>query len=232
MKQLFTKEIIENTVEVHQFKHKNSSKIIYAIILCFMLLAFVVLPFIKVDIYTTAKGMLKPSKERIAITPLQSGKVVYTNIKDNLKVNKGDTLLIVNQSPLSEKINLSNTQINEVNQFIQDCNYLVKNRRYSIQKIITPKYQKEYLYYSQKLHELQNVVENTRMKFERNEKLFKKNVIAKVEFEDSSFEYEQAQNNLIQYQNQQKNKWQASLTEYSNNLNLITWSNHINHIII
>ena len=218
MKQLFPKEIIENTVEVHQFRHKNSSKIIYSIILCSMLLAFAVLPLIKVDIFTTAKGMLKPSKERISITPLQSGKIVYANIKDNLKVKKGDTLLIVNQSPLSEKINLSNTQINEVNQFIEDCEYLVRNKAYSIKNISTPKYQKEYLYYSQKLHELQNIVEKTKMNFERNEKLYKKGVIAKVEFEDSSFEYKQAQNNLNQYQNQQKNNWQASLTEYKNNL--------------
>lgn len=32
-KQIFPKEIIENTLEVHQFKHTNKSKIIYSIIL-------------------------------------------------------------------------------------------------------------------------------------------------------------------------------------------------------
>jgi hypothetical protein len=32
-KQIFPKEIIENTLEVHHFKHTNKSKIIYSIIL-------------------------------------------------------------------------------------------------------------------------------------------------------------------------------------------------------
>lgn len=86
MKQLFPKEIIENTIEVHQFEHSSKSKMIYTTILVAFVIALALLPFIKVDIYTTARGMLRPSKERIAITPLQSGKVVFVNMVDNQKV--------------------------------------------------------------------------------------------------------------------------------------------------
>lgn len=218
MKQLFPKEIIENTVEVHQFKHRNSSKIIYALILGFIIIAFVLLPFIKVDIYTTARGMLKPSKERIAITPLQPGKVVYVNLIDNQKVKKGDTLLINNRALLKEKIRLSQSQIDETKAFVKDCEYLVKHTTHSIKGIASARYQKEYLYYTQKLRELKTRVEKTEIDHNRNQKLYKKGVIAKVDYENTEFEYQLAVNNLKQYQRQQKNSWQVALTEYRNTL--------------
>ena len=50
------------------------------------------------------KEILKPSKERIAITPLQSGKVVVVHMKDNQPVKKGDTLLMINTEIIAGKL--------------------------------------------------------------------------------------------------------------------------------
>lgn len=81
MKQIFPKEIIDSTVDVHQFKHTTKSKIIYSIILLSILIILVLLPFIKVDIYTSARGIIKPDKERLSITSLNSGKVLKKTLK-------------------------------------------------------------------------------------------------------------------------------------------------------
>ncbi|WP_298548402.1 HlyD family efflux transporter periplasmic adaptor subunit [uncultured Aquimarina sp.] len=215
MKQLFPKEIIENTVEVHQFKHQNSSKIIYGLILVAILIVLILLPFIKVDIYTTARGMLKPSKERIAITPLQSGKVVFVNLLDNQIVKKGDTLLMTNKKILDQKIQFSTSKIEEIQQFITDCEYIINTSNPIFLKIKSARYQKEYLYYTQKIGELQTRYEKTLIDFERDQKLYKKGVIAKIEFENSDFEHQLSITNLKQYRKQQKNTWQTMLTDYS-----------------
>ncbi|WP_299221357.1 HlyD family efflux transporter periplasmic adaptor subunit [uncultured Aquimarina sp.] len=215
MKQLFPKEIIENTVEVHQFKHQNSSKIIYGLILVAILIVLILLPFIKVDIYTTARGMLKPSKERIAITPLQSGKVVFVNLLDNQIVKKGDTLLMTNKKILDQKIQFSTSKIEEIQQFIADCEYIINTSNPLFLKIKSARYQKEYLYYTQKIGELQTRYEKTLIDFERDQKLYKKGVIAKIEFENSDFEHQLSITNLKQYRKQQKNTWQTMLTDYS-----------------
>ncbi|MBQ4801738.1 HlyD family efflux transporter periplasmic adaptor subunit [Aquimarina sp. MMG015] len=215
MKQLFPKEIIENTVEVHQFKHRNRSKVIYGLILAAILIAFILLPFIKVDIYTTARGMLKPSKERIAITPLQSGKVVYVDLLDNQQVKKGDTLLMTNREILDEKIQLSTTTITETQKFITDCKYLINTAHPHFNKLISARYQKEFLYYTQKLGELQTRFEKTLIDFERDQKLYDKGVIAKIEFENTEFEHQLSINTLHQFKKQQKNTWQTQLTDYS-----------------
>ncbi|AXT62171.1 HlyD family efflux transporter periplasmic adaptor subunit [Aquimarina sp. AD10] len=216
MKQLFPKEIIENTVEVHQFEHSNKSKIIYSTILFAFIIVLVLLPFIKVDIYTTARGMLKPSKERIAITPLQSGKVVYANMVDNQKVKKGDTLMMTNTTVVKDNIKRATTQIVETKKFISDCEYLINTSKPNFSNIQSARYQKEFLYFTQKIQELQTRFEKTKVDELRNEKLYKKGVVAKVDYENSAFEHQLAASTLQQYRKQQRNNWQATLTEYQN----------------
>ncbi|EZH74892.1 secretion protein HlyD [Aquimarina atlantica] len=218
MKQLFPKEIIENTIEVHQFEHSSRSKMIYTTILVAFVIALALLPFIKIDIYTTARGMLRPSKERIAITPLQSGKVVYVNMIDNQKVNKGDTLLMTNTSVVKEQITRSSTQIEETEQFIADCEYLINTAKPKFNNIQSARYQKEYLYFTQKIQELSTRFEKTKIDYLRNQKLFEKGVVAKVDYENSAFEHQLASSTLQQYRKQQKNNWQATVTEYHNTI--------------
>lgn len=89
MKQIFPKEIIENTVEVHQFKHTNKSKIIYGTILISLIAALVSLPFIQVTIYNTSQGLIRPDKERIFLQSSTSGKIVFHQLIHNLQVQKG-----------------------------------------------------------------------------------------------------------------------------------------------
>ncbi len=218
MKQLFPKEIIEHTTEAHQFEHSNTSKMIYATILIAISIALILLPFIKVDIYTTARGMLKPSKERIKITPLQSGKVVFSNMVDNQKVKQGDTLLMTNASLVNKKMERTTTQLEETKQFIADCEYLINTKNPKFSKIQSVRYQKEYLYFTQKMHELKTTFEKTKVDYLRNQKLYNKGVVAKVEYEESAYEHKLAANNLKQYKKQQKNNWQTTVTDYKNSI--------------
>jgi HlyD family secretion protein len=214
MKQIFPKEIIESTVEAHQLKHSFKSKIIYTIILLSVLIILVLLPFIKVDIYTSARGIIKPDKERLSVTSLNSGKIIFTHVKNNSLVHKGDTLLILDNTIIDEKLKLSAHQMSDLSLFIEDLTYLVENK----QIIQSPKYKKEYLLYQQNKYQLQTRFRKVKQDFDRNTALYKKDIIAKVEYENSKFEYDLAISNSNQLQQQQLNMWQASLTEYKNNL--------------
>jgi len=191
---------------------------IYTIILTALILSIIILPFIKVEIYTTSRGMLKPSKERIKITPLQSGKVVFANMVDNQTVKKGDTLLMTNASVVNEKIKRSVTQLEETNQFIADCQYLINTHNPQFHKIQSALYQKEYLYFTQKLQELKTTFEKTKVDYLRNQKLYNKGVVAKVEYEESAYQHRLAGTSLKQYKKQQKNSWQTTITEYKNTI--------------
>ncbi|WP_308991819.1 HlyD family efflux transporter periplasmic adaptor subunit [Mariniflexile litorale] len=218
MKQIFPKEIIDNTIEVHQFNHSSKSKVIYSFILSSVLIMLVLLPFIKVDIYTSARGIIKPDKERLSVTSLNSGKIISAHLKNNRLVHIGDTLLVLDNTIINEKLKLSAQQIQDLSLFIEDLTYLVENKYVSLNQIQSPKYTKEYLLYQQKMHELQTRFKKLKQDYDRNTLLYKKEVIAKVEFENSKFEYDLAISNINQLKQQQRNTWQASLTEYKNSL--------------
>lgn len=218
MKQIFPKEILESTVAAHQFKHGTKSKVIYAIIIIAILVLLISLPFIKVDIYTSARGIIKPDKERLSVASLNSGKIVSVNLRNNKRVQEGDTLLVLDNTIISEKLKLSSNQISDIRLFINDLTYLIENKSVSVINITSPKYQKEYLLYQQNLHDLQTRFQKTKQDFERNTLLYEKEVIAKVEFENTKLEYDLALSKINQLKQQQRNTWQANLTEYKNSL--------------
>jgi len=65
-KQIFPKEILGNTFEVHQFSHSRKSIIIYTVLLLLLLGILISLPLIKTDVYTSARGIIKSEKERVS----------------------------------------------------------------------------------------------------------------------------------------------------------------------
>ncbi len=216
MKQIFPKEIINNSVEAHRFKHSIKSKVIYGIVLLSIIGIGASLPFVFLDIYSSAKGILKSEKERNQIASLYSGKVTSVFIKENKYTQQGDTLLIIDNTIGKEKLNLISNQLEQTNLFIIDLIYLSNTKKLIRDSLNSFLYQKQYLQYAQKLLELQTRYKKSRRDFKRQQKLYKKEVIAKVEYENSSYNLDLAFNGLNHFKEQQRNQWQAELTQQNN----------------
>ena len=216
-KQIFPKEIIENTLEVHQFKHTNKSKIIYSFILLALIVALISLPFINVTIYNTSQGLIRPDKERILLESSNSGKVIFHQLKNNLQVNKGDTLLLINNLAITQKINTTESLLIETKNFVEDLK-LLSNQKKNANKLHSLKYKQEYNFYQQKLSELNTRFQKIKEDYNRSQKLFDKGVIAKVELNNSKLEYDLSLNAIYQYKKQQNSSWQAELVNQQNQL--------------
>ena len=216
-KQIFPKEIIENTLEVHQFKHTNKSKIIYSIILLTLISALISLPFIYVTIYNTSQGLIRSDKERILLESSNSGKVIFHQLKNNLQIKKGDTLLLINNLVITHQINTTTSLISETKNFVEDLKLLSSQKRIA-NKLQSLKYKQEYNFYQQKLSELNTRFQKIKEDYNRNQKLFEKGVIAKVELNNSKLEYDLSLNAIYQYKKQQNSSWQAELVNLQNQL--------------
>ncbi len=216
MKNIFPKEIIEDTVEVHRFKHTVKSKMIYNIILLSVIVLGASLPFIYVDVYSSSRGIIKTEKERNQITSLYSGKIKNLLVKDNEFIKKGDTLVIIDNKKVKEKIHLISDQLDENEKFIYDLNYLLKTKKVNSNSFKTELYQKKHIEYRQKLRELQTRVNKSKSDFVRQQKLYNKGVISKVAFENYKYSLDLAYNELNYFKKQQNNKWQFSLIQEKN----------------
>ena len=216
-KQIFPKEIIENTVDVHQFKHTNKSKIIYSFILFALIVALISLPFISVTIYNTSQGLIRPDKERILLQSSHSGKVIFHQLKNNGQINKGDTLMMINNLAITQKINTTRSLFIETKKFIEDIK-LLSNQKRIANKLNSLKYKQEYNFYQQKLSELNTRFQKIKEDYNRSQKLFEKGVIAKVALNNSKLEYDLSLNAINQYKKQQHSSWQAALVNHQNQL--------------
>lgn len=213
MKQIFPKEIIENTIEVHRFKHGVKSQIIYGILLLSILGAGISLQFIYIDIYSTSRGIVKSEKERNQIAAIYSGKIIKLFIKENKYVQQGDTLLVIDNPVGEEKLHLAFNQFTETKTFIHDLAYLSNVKTILPDSLQSFLYQKKYLQYAQKLRELKTRYNKTKKDFARQHKLYKKGVIAKVDYENSKYNLDLALNALNYFRQQQRNQWQSELTQ-------------------
>lgn len=213
MQEIFPKEILENTAQVHRFKHSSKSKIVYATLLVFILATLLVLPFLKVTIYSNARGILKPNKERTVLTVLNSGSVTFHNLRNNNKVEVGDTLLIIDNNGIDDQLDFASYQIEENSIFIKDLLLLLAENRPKTEKLSSFKYQRIHAEYIQKSSELNAQFKRAERDFERHKILFGKSVISTSEFEDKKFNYEMALMEIQQFNKQQYSTWQADLTQ-------------------
>ena len=218
MKQVFPKEILENTAEVHRFKHSTKSKGIYLLLLLLLLGFFMTLPFLKVDVVATARGIIKPNKERLGLNLITSGQVLYSRLANNKRVTKGDTLLVLENQGIDQKLTLSAFQSREALSYINDLTLLLNQKTVRFTEVSSPKYQKSYLQYHQKLSELKIRLQKIKRDFERYKLLYEKGVIARAEYDNYKFEFDLAVSEIVQHRKQQQNSWQADLTLYNNTL--------------
>ena len=140
-KQLFPKEFLEHSVEVHQFNYSKRSRRIYWTIVLSMLLLFFALPFIEVNVYTTVRGVVKPDQERLLLRVNTSGQVVTSQLFPNATITKGDTLLRLAQPVVDEKKRLLVAQIEEHHNFLNDLTQLLTKKKRP--KLKTAPYQKQ-----------------------------------------------------------------------------------------
>lgn len=210
---IFPKEIIENTVQSYVPENKTKSKLIYAILLLLIVGALIALPFIQVKIYTTSRGIIKPDLDRVSITSLNSGKVIFSNIKNNRYVEKGDILLIIKNDVLDEQIAFTKYEAENFSEQIQDLDYLLNTKTVNKSHLKSPKYQKEYIQYHERKNEFTTRLKKLKIDFDRNELLLSRGVIARAEFENIKLEYDLALNSFYQFKKQQISNWQATKSE-------------------
>lgn len=215
---IFPKEIIENTAEVFKFRHTVKSKIIYSLLLLLIIGGLVSLPFIKVDVYTSSQGIIKPNLERSSVSSINAGRVVYSNIENNKTVKKGDTLLFIESTIIDEQLSFSQDQIVEIKEYQKDLRYLLAYNSPVLSRISSNKYRSDFLEHEQLLIEAQTKLDRLEKKFIRNKKLFDKEIIAASEFENIESEYKLTKSNVETLRSQQKNKWQSQLITYNDKL--------------
>jgi membrane fusion protein, peptide pheromone/bacteriocin exporter len=216
---------VQNSLESYLFRITVRSKVIYLIIIGFVVLSLASLPFIYVDVSVKARGYFESLLEKQVIYTPSQGKIIFTAISEGKKVTKGDTLLLIDFEPIKAQMHSLTNQMTENNSSIIDLELLIKASEGDIykykKKLITAKYKADFSNYEKQLNIQSFKTKKVKTEFERYKILYDQKTISSVEYENSLYAYTLEKENLIQFQLQQKSIWQADLTQRKENANML-----------
>lgn len=202
------KNNIENLIAKNQVKRFS----LYLLVLLVLLMVACLLPIIKIDISSQSRGFVRSQTENVPITSMVSGKVTSLNLKNNLNVNKGDTLVVITQENLQTEKETTQNLTEEVSGLLHDLALVVQNKS---QNLKTQTIQQEWYSYQTKYSELLSKKEQAKINHDRHKVLYEKGVISLADYEKVSYDYTFAQQAVSSFDKSQKAQWQGRIQELS-----------------
>lgn len=220
-KQLFPKEIIENSQEANFSRHSLSSKVIYVTTLIFIGGVFCLLPFIKVDVGVRSHGLIRPVTELIQLTSPVSGFIQTLNHHENSYIKQDDIFAILEAPQITEKMRFIEARQLQLNAFLNDLWILQKIDSLNVitpVNLKSPHYQSVYLEFRQKW--LKQQLERNQQKriFDRNKALFDNDIISKAAMDESRFSFQTTIRQEKLLLEQQQNLWKLDEMTFQDEL--------------
>ncbi len=205
-KRIFTDHALDQSSE--QFLYENSKKtgVIYIIIIIATIIAFTSIFFIKIDIGVQSTAQIKPKGEHIVINSPSTGKIVFNNLFENLKVSKGDTLLKINAKSISSQLSALYTRKAELVIMINDLQILTRSD--SRGKVSSHIYRQDQAYFDTQLYDLNQKKESVEKNYILDEKLFSSGIISSYDFEKVKSDYNNSINSITLLKDRYQSEWE------------------------
>ena len=210
-RQLFPKTFITSSVEHYTFTLNKRTVSIYLILVVFFVVIVLSLPFISMDVSTSARGVISAETARFDLNTPTSGFVIENRLKEGEYVRRGDTLLILDHSVLQKESNQLEARLMELNRFVNDLDLLVDDGMGEAVQLMSSRFQIAFLKFKT-AHEKLKLKESTFQKiYDRQKQLFHLKVISKAEFEQDDANYQRALAETELFKKQAVAEWKEQL---------------------
>jgi len=212
--------ISEFTIEAYLIKVTTRSRIIYWLIIGMILSGIAVLPLVYVDVTVQARGYFQSEIEKqMVYTPFQ-GRISSISLHNGESVSLGDTLFIIETESIKAQQSSIIHSLAENDSSIADLDKLTKINAWGEKGqhlvLITQRYKAEY----ENVRKQQNIqfqkYQKKKAENDRNEILYRQQLIPKIDYENSVFLVNSEKENLDQILVSQRSLWQSDLTARRN----------------
>ncbi len=211
-----------NTRLVYLHQIRIRSQIIYSITVLAVIVAMASLPFLHTTISIKSSGLIQSTLEKTELLSPGSGRLLSINLRDNQKVIKGATLLIIDGTLTKQQNSLLSNHTIQLKQQLQDTEELLKivDQKSKIENstLKTGLYIASLQQYTIQLQNAANSTQQAERIYYRYQSLYQKKVITLVEFEQYKFNFEQAQSEQQLITKKYKSQWQSEANQYRNEL--------------
>jgi HlyD family secretion protein len=203
---------LDSVKEIYLGHIKKKSSVIYSVACALLLLSLVSSNFIRVPINIHSSAIIRPSTEISTVRSLTNGRLKESFVRENITVQKGDILYIIESEVQLEKERFLVERKRLVATFLRDLHKLsssVKDIDFE-----TAVYRQSYANYRQRCDDANLRLSKVQNDYNRNLKLYRENVIAAVEFESFQFELARASNERELTVQNQLSLWQNDTRDY------------------
>lgn len=214
MQFILPSEISSNSSVTLVKKHSTKSKVIYLILLVLFSFFSLSLFFISVDVNLQCRGIITTREKQGDVKSPIYGKLIHLKLFENVYVNAGDTIAIVDTMEIHQSFGIIKTRLELLNEEIGDLVTLTKPSRnigYSFLHLKTLKYQQENQRFIADIKYQRAEIDNLKKEFERQKQLFENKVIPITEYEQSKYRLENSQLRYNQLFETQFVNWQDAL---------------------
>ena len=170
--------------------------------------------FISVDVNLQCRGIITTREKQGDVKSPIYGKLIHLKLFENVYVNAGDTIAIVDTMEIHQSFGIIKTRLELLNEEIGDLVTLTKPSRnigYSFLHLKTLKYQQENQRFIADIKYQRAEIDNLKKEFERQKQLFENKVIPITEYEQSKYRLENSQLRYNQLFETQFVNWQDAL---------------------
>lgn len=222
------KRIVPLNTEKDSFTYLSTlssrSNFLYNFLLLVVIGIVGMLPVIRVDVTTSAAATVQSIKLKEKVIAPVAGKIVKMNITDNASINKGDTLLVINNTSVKTELMLTQDRQSIIEESLYDIALILRSLSHdSLLNLHTSQYQVSYQNYLDQKKQLVFKLERVTKSYDRNKWLFNEKVISSNEFEESQLQYNQARSDMDLLDSKFKSQLETDRYQYTtekNNLNI------------
>lgn len=200
---------IENTVSVLNSRYKKSNYIIYKLLLVFVFLFAMAMPIVEVDIISKSRGIVRPWENNIQVASIVSGRVKKSNMNNNQTVKKGDTLLVVDPSDLTEQLQANFSVHNDIIERLADLVVLLDSTK-SKGNLVTSLYRDEWAEYRSRLEDLNIRVRQCGRELNRAKEGLELGIVSDYDYNKIKDEFVVNRLKIELIKTQQQSEWQKT----------------------
>ncbi len=198
------------TVEYMKSIYAIKFQAIYWLLLLILVSFIIMLFFVKVDVSTQSRGIIRSKYENVVIKSIVQGRVLTNNIFNNRTVSYGDTLLVIDPSLISTQLDVYNKLLKDLLLRKNDIKLIIGGD-FLMEDIKTDVCKNIFLDYEEKLNKIRhNVI------YAENEK--KRNAIGENIGVVSSYDYELSLNEYNNLLDELKSAEQQMMVELHKSL--------------
>jgi|GEM_PF-2122466 Multidrug resistance efflux pump len=199
----------------------RSGSYIYSATLLLLLVGLPLLLSVKIDIVARAPGLLKSPMPNHRLNSLVTGIIDTVYIQEYQYIEKGDTLLRMEQAALTGALEVVTARKEELLVLLEDLRGLkdLSERDEAAPLILkTPYYSRAYAHYQAQQQTLAVKTDETRKLWERNTQLYQSKAISPSDYEATEATYFQAKAALQERHQASLQQWRAEELNYQKEL--------------